>query len=189
MHSLVNQHRFIRSSLDTLVQNLNEVSPEVRNAVVDAIGYTDPNLIEAERLRLASHFTSIRDAAASEQSHRDVDYVSRFNLVGLYQSVLSKVFNSVPSLQGYGDRNPIWIVTLIEQGVYALGSFFKQVHEDVEGRKEPLISSILREWKNLRFERATYPAGTPQLVKLLPKATVALLADWGGDNPAARHVA
>jgi hypothetical protein len=189
MHSLVNQHRFIRSSLDTLVQNLNEGSPEVRNAVVDAIGTTDPNLIEAERLRLASHFTSIRDAAASEQSHRDVDYVSRFNLVGLYQSVLSKVFSGIPSLQGYGDRNPIWIVTLIEQGVYALGGFFKQVHEDVEGRKEPLISSILREWKNLRFERAIYPAGTPQVVKLPPKATVALLADWGGDNPAARHVA
>ena len=189
MHSLVNQHRFIRSSLDVLVQNLNEGSAEVQIAVADAIGTSDPASVEAERSKLASHFASIRDTAASEQSHRDVDYVSRFNLVGLYQSVLSKVFSSIPSLQGYGDRNPIWIVTLIEQGVYALGSFFKQVHEDVDGRKEPLISSILREWKNLRFERAPYPAGTPQLVKLPPNAKVALLADWGGDNPAARHIA
>src|SRR5271157_3332743 len=104
MHSLVNQHRFIRSSLDVLVQNLNEGSAEVQIAVADAIGTSDPASVEAERSKLASHFASIRDAAASEQSHRDVDYVSRFNLVGLYQSVLSKVFGSIPSLQGYGDR-------------------------------------------------------------------------------------
>jgi hypothetical protein len=189
MHSVVNQHPFIKSSLDALVQNLDEGSAEVRNAVVGAIGTSDPVLVEAERLRLASDFASIRDTAASEQSHRDVDYVSRFNLVGLYQSVLSKVFSSIPALQGYGDRNPVWVVTLIEQGVYALGSFFKQVHEDFAGRKEPLISSILREWKNLRFERAPYPLGRPQLVDIPSNARVALLADWGGDNPAARHIA
>ena len=189
MHTLVNEHRFVKSSLDALVQNLSEGSIEVRSAVIDAIGTPDPALVDAERSRLASHFASIRDATASEQSHRDVDYVSRFNLVGLYQSVLSKVFSSIPSLQGYGDRNPIWVVTLIEQGVYALGNFFKQVHEDVHGKKEPLISSILREWENLRFERAPYPPGTPQLVNLPPKSTIALLADWGGDNSAARHIA
>src|SRR5271170_3390858 len=142
MHSLVNKHHFISSSLDALVQNLNDGSAEVRSAVVEAIGTSDPALVETERLRLASHFASIRDTAASEQSHRDVDYVSRFNLVGLYQSVLSKVFGSIPALQGYGDRNPIWIVTIIEQGVYALGNFFKQVREDVHGQKQPLISSI-----------------------------------------------
>lgn len=189
MHSVVNQHDFINSSLDALVRNLNEGSTEVQSAVADTIASSDPASVEVERLRLASHFASIRDTAASEQSHRDVDYVSRFNLVGLYQSVLSKVFGSIPSLQGYGDRNPIWIVTLIEHGVYSLGNFFKQVREDVHGQKQPLISSILKEWKNLRFERAPYPAGTPQPVKLPPKATIALLADWGGDNPAAHHIA
>jgi hypothetical protein len=189
MHSVVNQHRFINSSLDTLVQNLDEGSTEVRAAVASTIGTTDPALVEAERSSLASQFASIRDTAAKEPSHRDVDYVSRFHLVGLFQSVLSKVFSSIPSLQGYGDRNPIWVVTLIEQGVFALGNFFKQVHEDVQGQKEPLISSILKEWKNLRFERAPYPAGTPQVIKLSPKATIALLADWGGDNPAAHRIA
>jgi hypothetical protein len=189
MHSLVNQHPFIKSSLDTLVQNLDEGSTDVRNAIAGTIGTTDPTLVETERSRLTSQFASIRDTAATEPSHRDVDYVSRFHLVGLFQSVLSKVFSSIPSLQGYGDRNPIWVVTLIEQGVYALGNFLKQVREDVHGQKEPLISSILKEWKNLRFERAPYPTGTPQLVRLPPKATVALLADWGGDNPAARHIA
>jgi hypothetical protein len=189
MHTLVNKQQFIRSSLDALVQNLNEGSVDVRNAIADAIGTSEPALIETERSKLASDFASIRDVAANEQSHRDVDYVSRFNIVGLYQSVLSKVFGSIPSLQGYGDRNPVWIVTLLEEGIYALGNFFKQVHEDIQGKKEPLVSSILREWKNLRFERASYPPGTPQLVGLPPKAIIALLADWGGDNPAARHIA
>jgi hypothetical protein len=189
MHILVNKHEFIRSSLEMLVQNLNDGSAEVRNVVANVISTSDPASVEAERSRLALHFAAIRDKAASEQSHRDVDYVSRFDLVGLYQSVLSKVFSSIPSLQGYGDRNPIWIVTLIEQGVYSLGNFFKQVHEDVHGQKEPLISSILKEWKNLHFERSPYPTGAPQPAKLPPKATIALLADWGGDNPAARHIA
>jgi hypothetical protein len=91
MHSVVNQRDFITSSLSAVVRNLNEGSTEVRNAVADAIGSSDPAAIEAERLRLASLFATIRDTAASEQSHRDVDYVSRFNFVDLYQSVLSKV--------------------------------------------------------------------------------------------------
>ncbi len=189
MHSLVNQHSFVRSSLEALVQNLNEESAEVRSAIVDSIGTSDPGLVEAERSRLVSHFASIRDQAASELSHRDIDFVSRFDLVGMYQSVLSKIFCSVPSLQGYGDRNPIWVTTLIEHGVYSLGNFFKQVHEDVQGQRAPLISSILKEWKNLRFKRAPYPIGTPQTIKLPQKVIVALLADWGGDNPAARHIA
>ena len=189
MHSVVNQHPFITSSLDALAQNLREGSPDVRKAIADTIGTSDPVAIEAERSALALNFGTIRDQATKEPSHRDVYYVSRFSLVGLYQSVLSKVFSSIPALQGYGDGNPIWVVTLIEQGVYALKTFFKQVHEDVRGRKEPLILSILREWKNLRFERAPYPMGTPQPITLRRNSTVALLADWGGDNPAARHIA
>ena len=95
MHTVVNQHDFINSSLDALVRNLNDGSTEVQNAVADTIGSSDPASVEAERLRLVAHFASIRDTAVSEQSHRDVDYVSRFNLVGLYQSVLSKVFGSI----------------------------------------------------------------------------------------------
>ena len=84
-------------------------------------------------------------------------FVSRFDLVGLYQSVLAKVFNRIPSLQGYGNGNPIWVVTLIEEGVFAFGHFFRQVYEDVHGQKEPLIQSILKEWRELKFERSPYP--------------------------------
>src|SRR6185437_1047842 len=92
-------------------------------------------------------------------------------------------------LQGYGDGNPVWIVTLIEEGVYRFGSFFKKVYEDVHGQKEPLLQSILKEWKSVKFEKAPYPPGIPQPIKLPQNAKLALLADWGGDNPAARHIA
>jgi hypothetical protein len=189
MHSLVNHHEFVKSSLNHLSKQLSESSEDTRSALAVAIGSTDPTAIESARHKLAQQFFSIRDKAVQEPSHGDVDYVSRIDIVGLFQSILSAVFNRIPSLQGYGDRNPIWVVTLIEEGAYALGNFFKQVYEDVHGQKEPLLQSILKEWQNLKFERAPYPSGTPSISQLPAKSTVALLADWGGDNPAARHIA
>ena len=189
MHAVVNQQGFVKSSLDQLLADLNEGSDDVRSAIAGAIGSQDADAIETERANLAAHFGSIRDSAAAEPAHGDVEYVSRFSFVGLYQSVLAKIFNGIPALQGYGDANPVWVVTLIEQGIYRLGSFFKAVHTDVQGRKQPLLQSILTEWKNLKFEKASYPPGTPQTIALPPNATIALLADWGGDNPAARLIA
>ncbi|HEY1501190.1 MAG TPA: metallophosphoesterase [Acidobacteriaceae bacterium] len=189
MHSVVNQQKFVKSSLDQLSRHLQEDSDEVRSAVAAAMGSEDPQAVTRERDNLANQFGSIRDTANAEPSHGDVDYVSRFNLVGLYQSVLARVFNRIPALQGYGDANPIWVVTLIEEGVYRLGSFFRNVYTDVHGHKESLLQSILKEWKEFKFERAPYPPGAPQPIQLPANAKVALLADWGGDNPAARHIA
>lgn len=189
MHSVVNKHEFVKSSLNELVQHLNQDSEDVRTAVAAAIGSHDAHAIETERANLVAHFGSISEAAATEPSHGDVEYVSRFNFVGLYQSILAKVFKRIPALQGYGDGNPVWIVTILEEGVYRLGGFFKAVYEDVDKNKEPLFQSILREWKSVKFEKAPYPPGAPQPIQLPPNARVALLADWGGDNPAARHIA
>lgn len=117
MHSVVNRQEFVNSSLDELVKHLNEGSKDVRAAVAAAIGSQDPLAVETERQNLASHFGSVRDTAAGEPSHGDVEYVSRFNFVALYQSILARVFNRIPALQGYGDGNPIWVVTLVEEGV------------------------------------------------------------------------
>lgn len=189
MHSVVNRQEFVNSSLDQLVKHLNEDSEDVRSAIAAAVGSQDPLAVATERANLASDFGSVRDTAAGEPSHGDVEYVSRFNFVGLYQSILAKVFNRIPALQGYGDGNPVWVVTLIEEGVYRLGGFFKGVYTDVHGQKEPLLQSILKEWKNLKFEKAPYPPGAPQPIQLPLNAKVALLADWGGDNPAARQIA
>jgi hypothetical protein len=127
MHPVVNQYKFVKSSLDELTKHLSENGPDVKSAVASAVGSSDPQVVETARATLVSHFSSIRDTAAAEPSHGDIDYVSRFNFVGLYQSVLANVFNRIPALQGYGDANPIWVVTLIEEGIYKLGEFFKGV--------------------------------------------------------------
>ncbi len=189
MHSVVNRREFVRSSLDRMASHLAEDSDHIRSAVAAAIGSADPAIVEKERANLATQFAAIRDSANRELFHGDVDYVSRIHLVGLYQSVMAKVFSRIPSLQGYGDHNPAWIVSLIEEGLYRLGDFLNRVYEDVYGHREPLIQSILKEWKALSFDRAPYPPGMPQVIRLPPNAKIALLADWGGDNPAARHIA
>jgi hypothetical protein len=189
MHAVVNKQDFVKSSLDQLVADLSEGSDDVRSAIAGVIGSHDTEAVETERASLAARFGSIRNSAAAEQSHGDVEYVSRFSFIGMYQSVLARVFNRIPALQGYGNANPVWVVTLVEEGIYRLGSFFKAVYTDVNGRKEPLLQSILTEWNSLKLEKAPYPAGTPKTIPLPLNATIALLADWGGDNLAARHIA
>jgi hypothetical protein len=189
MHPEVGKQAFVAASLEELVRHLNEGSDDVRASIAEVIGSSDKSIVETERSKLTERFSLLRESSISEPSHRDVHYVSRFSALGVYQSVLAKVFNSIPALQGYGNGNPIWVVTWIEQGSYALKNFFQRIHEDVAGNKEPLFTSILKEWRQIRFERAPYPRGTPQPLPLAADATIALLADWGGDNPAARHVA
>lgn len=189
MHPVVNRQDFVKASLDDLASHLNTPSADIKSAIGAALATDDVAAIAAAQVQLAKQFAAIRDQAHTELSHDDVDYVSRIDFVGLYQSVLSKVFNDIPSLQGYGDHNPVWVVTLIEQGIYSFGHFFRNVFQDVHGKSQPLIQSILKEWKTLSFERAPYPQGTPETIELPQNVTIALLADWGGDNPAARHIA
>jgi len=189
MHFLASHQKFVQSSLDELTQHLNQNSDDVRKAIGSSIGSSDSAAIEKERVRLAAQFAQIHATANNEPSHGDVAFVSRCDLVGLYQSALSTVFSRVPSLQGYGNHNPIWVITLIEEGTYRMGSFFKEVAEDMHGKKEPILQAVLTAWKDLKSERAPYPPGTPSVIALPPNATIALLADWGGDNPAAKNIA
>jgi hypothetical protein len=189
MHAEVGKQAFVQASLDELTCHLDSGSEDVHAAIAQSIENADRDVTENERLRLVAQFSALKHQSVSEPSHRDVHYVSRFDGLGLYQSVLSKIFNSIPALQGYGDRNPIWVTTWIEQGVYSLKSFFQHVHEDVAGNHQSLLTSLLKEWKQLRFERSPYPSGEPRTIPIASDTKVALLADWGGDNPAARHVA
>jgi hypothetical protein len=59
-------------------------------------------------------FDDLTTKAQNEPSHQDQHYVSRFDALGLFQSALSKIFANVPNLQGYGDWNPLWVITEIE---------------------------------------------------------------------------
>jgi hypothetical protein len=189
MQSSTGNHDFVKASLEQLKAQLDAGEAPTRQAIASAIGSDDAEEIEAERARLAAHVEEIHRLANGEPSHRDVHYVSRYDGVGVYQSVLSRVFARIPGLQGYGNLNPLWATTLIEQGVWRLKNFFHQVHEDINGEHQSLLASVLKEWKALKFARAPYPAGVPTTISFADNAKVALLADWGGDNPAAKHIA
>ena len=102
MHAAVNRQEFIKSSLDQILQHLKEDSEDVRSAVASSIGCEDPQAVATEQADLASKFSSIRDTANSEPSHGDVYYISRFGIVGLYQSIPAKIFNRIPAFEGSG---------------------------------------------------------------------------------------
>lgn len=188
MHPAVGNQQFIAASLANLSQHLQDGSSDTLESLSHAIGSADPKAIEQVRSELAERFAQLHNQAANEPSHRDVHYVSRFDGVGIFQSVLSNVFNGIPNLQGYGDANPIWVTTLIEEGLYKIGNFFRGTFQDVHGGKQSLLSSIVMEWKKLPTGRAPYPVGTPKTAEIPDVTIVALLADWGGDNEAARNI-
>lgn len=189
MHERVGKQEFVRASLNTLLEHLNSNSADVKAALASSRTSPDESGIDTDRISLVEQLTKAKTAADMEEPMPYVHYASRDSLVGLYQSVLSKLFSDIPALQGYGDRNPIWAITLAEEAWYATKAFFGHVYEDVHGRKRPLIASFVEAWKELRFEKATYPEGTPDIITIPDKCSVALLADWGGDNPAAKRIA
>jgi hypothetical protein len=189
MHQQVGKHDFVLASLNTLIEHLGSGKQDVKDAIAGAIRSSDEASVEQELQTLLQQLQGVKVTADAEQPMPYVHYVSRFDLVGIYQSVLSRLFTDIPALQGYGDRNPIWVVTWIEEAAHAMKSFFSEIYEDVHGQKRPLIASFIEAWKQLKFERAPYPGGTPGTIPMRDECTVALLADWGGDNPAARNVA
>ena len=187
MNGAAGNHDFIKASAAQLVEHFSQATPEVNAAITAATEARTGAEIERERQSLLADFTNVRDKANEEVSQAYVHYASRVDVVGLYQSALAKVFNDVPELQGYG-FNPIWIVTPIEEGVFKLKSFFHEIHL-LKGTKKPLLQAVIEAWRELRTARASYPSGVPDVLDLDETCTIALLADWGGDNPAAKRVA
>jgi hypothetical protein len=144
--------------------------------------------VEHHRVQLLAEFSELRDRVVEETPQPYIHYASRFSIVGVYQSILSKLFAEIPQLQGYGTLNALWGSTPIEEGAWKVESFFHEVHE-LEGTKTPILRSFLKAWKDLRIAKAPYPAGTPRTIPFKDECSIALLADWGGDNPAARRIA
>jgi Calcineurin-like phosphoesterase len=189
MHPAVGKQSFVQKTLAHVANEVRQNSPDAQAAIAEAIGTPDPAQVEAERTRLESRLVSASAASTTEPSHQDVHFVSRIDGVGLFQSVLAKVFWNIPDLQALGNKNPSWVATLVEQVVSDVGTFFKRVYTDVHGNKKPLLHSIMQELHNLRDTRAPFPPGVPETISLPDSVVIALLADWGGDNDAAKSVA
>ncbi len=189
MHNAVGDQKFVKKSLKHLSDQISKNVPELHEAIGQALGINDPAKIEEQRTSLANYLNQAAKESEGEEDHKDVHFVSRCDFVGLFQSVLATIFADIPDLQGYGDKNPSWVTTIIEAVEYDASTFFKRVYTDVHGNKKPLLHSIIAELSQLRYERALYPAGMPITRPLSDNISIALMGDWGGDNDAARRVA
>jgi hypothetical protein len=191
MHSAAGNQRFIIQSVDQIRTQLANKSQPVADAISAGMGLNDLTAIEDKRTALLTHLDEVAQNAKDEPSHHDQHYVSRFDGVGLFQSALSKIFADVPNLQGYGDWNPIWVITEIEVFAHKVQAFLADIHEDTSGKKQPVWAAIVSELLRLRTfdDRAPYPPGTSEPTQLPEKFEMVLLADWGGDNDAAKKIA
>lgn len=190
MHDAAGNQRFVSHSLAEIKDHLQNPSPELSDAIATGLASTDPDAIEKMRVEMLNHLTDLSSKSDSENDRKDKHYVSRFDGVGLFQSALSKVFVAMPDLQGYGDWNPLWIITEIEVFAYKVKSFFSRVHTDETGKKQSVWAATLSELIRLKSvdDRAPYPTGTPDIHPIPDQCTIALLADWGGDNVAAKRI-
>ena len=187
MNDAAGHQPFVRASATRLVEHLSNAS-DVRDAIKMATRAQTEDDIEKHRQSLLADFTKVRDHVIAEIAEPYIHYASRVNLVGAYQSILGTVFEDIPGFQGYGDKNAIWVITPIEQLAFKLKDFFHEVHV-LRGAKKSLLQAVIEAWKDIKLAKAAYPAGRPVTLSLDEGSTVSLLADWGGDNPAAKHIA
>jgi hypothetical protein len=191
MHEAAGNQSFVSQSILHIREQLNNPTLELTGAIGTGLSTSDPTTIEAKRVQLLAYVNDLAQRVQSEPSHGDKHYVSRFDAVGLFQSALSKIFADVPNLQEYGDWNPLWVMTEIEVFVHRVKAFLSDIHEDEKGKKQPVWAAIISELLRLRTfdDRSPYPAGVPDVVQLPDKFEMVLLADWGGDNDAAKKIA
>jgi hypothetical protein len=150
---------FVTESVRHIQAQLTSPTQEVIDAIGTGIGSNAPATIEGKRTELLAHFDDLANKSQSEPSHDDQHYVSRFDGVGLFQSALSKIFADVPNLQGFGNWNPIWVITEIEVFAHKVKAFLADIHEDATGKKQPVWAAIVSELLRLRTfdDRAPYP--------------------------------
>jgi predicted phosphodiesterase len=191
MHEAAGSQSFISQSILHIKDQLNAPTPELTDAISIGIGSSDPTAIESTRAQLLTQVNDLAQKVQAEPAGHNKHYVSRFDVVGIFQSALSKIFSDVPNLQSYGDWNPLWIITEIEVFAHRVKSFLSDVHQDVNGRQQPVWAAIVSELLRLKTvdDRAPFPAGVPDTIQLPDACTMVLLADWGGDNDAAKRIA
>ena len=191
MHEASGSQSFVTQSILHLKDQLANPTQELTDAIAHGLGSSDAAEIESKRLQLLAHVNELAQKIQSEPSHDDKHYVSRFEAVGLFQSALSKVFSDVPNLQAYGDWNPLWIITEIEVLAHKVHALLGAIHKDETGKEQPAWAAIISEMLHLRTfdDRAPYPPGTPEVTPFPDNCDMVLLADWGGDNDAAKKIA
>ena len=135
MHKAAGNKTFVAQSLLHVSEQVSAPSSAVSDAISYGLGSAGSDEIERHRSLLSARLREASANLQAEPSHSDAHYVSRFSDVGIFQSALSSIFADLPDLQGYGDKNPIWITTVIEEIAHKVKAFFERVHKDRTGKK------------------------------------------------------
>lgn len=189
MNDLVGQQNFVASAAADLKLHLEARSPDVLAAISEVLSTTDFKAVEAECEERLQQLTVIHAAVRAEEPMGYVHYASRIAAVGFFQSALAFAFADIPAAQGYGFPNPLWVLTPVEEAGHAVVDFFHRVARDMHVEHRSVLVSLLSALRQVAKNQADYPEGIPETITFDDECSVALLADWGGDNPAARKVA
>ena len=188
MDDRVGTQHFVISAAADLKAHLETRSNDVTSAISKVLATEDPKLIEAERLERLQQIEAVHAAVLDEAPMEYVHYASRIATVGFFQSALALAFADIPAAQGFGFPNPLWVLTPVEKAGHAIADFFHRVTTDVHANRQSVFVALFKELRQGIHDSA-YPEGTPSIIPFEDECSVALLADWGGDNPAARKVA
>ena len=134
MHEAAGNKAIVVQCLSHVIERVSAQSPKLSGAISHGSGSPEADEIERQRSLLSARLREATANLQAEPSHSDAHYVSRFSGVGIFQSAMSVIFADLPDLQGYGDRNPIWVTTVIEEITHKVKAFFERVHEDRPGR-------------------------------------------------------
>jgi hypothetical protein len=182
MHEACGRRDFVRNGLQETQSRLKGNSPELRAHVSAITGANNASAVDGTVAMMSARVGAALGQIAVEPHRQDIHYVSRFDSVGLFQSVLSKVFNDIPDLQGYGDKNPIWLTTLVEAFLHDTRTFFDRVNQDVRNQRQPLWKALITELAQLPDMdfRAPFPPGTPATQPLPENVPIILPAIGAG---------
>ena len=161
MNDAAGYQPFVKASATRLIEHFTSPpTPEVIDAIKVATGAQNDAEIEQHRQNLLEDFTKVRDEVSNEIAEPYIHYASRIDIVGVYQSMLGTVFKDIPGLQGYGDKNAVWVITPLEELGFKLKDFFHEVHE-LRGGRKTLLQALIEAWKENRFAKSPYPSAKP----------------------------
>ena len=170
-HLFSSQHQNITNVLDSTLDKLNNKDPETMKQLANEAGTIDPDMLENYRKQLINQIQDSKDHIANDPKSGGQDYASRDPFVGLVQTNMGKTAHSigVPAMadvandwQKYGSVDPRWALC-------------------------PIVSFF--QWRIPKHQFVgSSDAVAYNYAEHRPKFTIAIMADWGAANTAARQV-
>ncbi len=170
-HPFSSQDQNIINVLDSTINRLNAKDPALLQEIANRSGTLDPATLELQRVSIISACQNAKDHIANDPSTASPAFVSRNPFVGLVQTNIGQnahaldppaLANLASDWQQYGDADPRWALCPII-------SFFTLNEKPYPFVQQNDLQNFV--WTERRA-----------------KFTIALMADWGAPNDAAKMI-